>query len=67
MEKCPKCNSADVAEICYGYPGPDAMDDIEKELKEGKIKLGGCCIEPDSPKWECNACEWQFGKVDYDT
>ena len=47
--KCPTCGSTDVIEIVYGYPSYEAFIQAEK----GEIKLGGCCIDGDSPKWYC--------------
>jgi ribosomal protein L37AE/L43A len=53
---CPKCGSTNVVPICYGFPTPEAL----KEQKQGKIVLGGCCIDRDIPKWHCNDCEHEW-------
>ncbi len=57
---CPKCKSDNIAEIVYGEIALDkkTMDDI----KAGRIYLGGCCVDKDSPKYHCNKCEHQFNK-----
>ena len=57
MKKCPKCSSAEpVVPIRYGMPGPK----MQQDYYEGKIKLGGCCIEENDSKWYCNKCERDF-------
>ena len=53
---CPNCKSNNVVPIAYGYPGPEMID----ELKEGKIHIGGCMIEEDSPDFHCNDCEREW-------
>jgi hypothetical protein len=57
--KCPYCNSKDVAKILYGLPSFSKK--LEKELESGKLVLGGCCISEDSPLFHCNKCtkEWK--------
>ena len=58
--KCPKCKSRNVVPIQYGYiVDPDAVERIEK----GELVTGGCCIDEDSPKWQCRDCRKEFGKV----
>lgn len=59
---CPKCNSGNVAEIFWGYPA--TMDGISKELEQGTLVLGGCCVSGNDPKWECNECSFRWGKRD---
>ncbi len=46
----------------YGLPAD--MDELKKDLNEGKMALGGCCIFPESPKWVCNKCGYGWGKLD---
>ena len=43
---CPKCRSANVVAILYGYPDPEAMSAAER----GEIELGGCCVTDDDPR-----------------
>ena len=57
--KCPKCRKNTVADICWGYPLFD--EQMEKELDEGKIVLGGCCVTPEDPKWHCTSCGHEWG------
>jgi hypothetical protein len=54
-EKCPKCGSARVADILFGYPAFSPK--LEADLKEGRISLGGCCISGADPQWQCVECE----------
>ena len=35
---------------------------LEKEIEQGKVKLGGCCISDDSPQFHCNDCGTDWGK-----
>lgn len=60
---CPKCNSSNVAKIMYGYPAFD--EEFEKEVAEGRVFLGGCCIEDKMPEYHCNACGKEFGKITF--
>lgn len=55
---CPSCGSTDVAKYLYGYVALD--DELEQQLEEGKIILGGCAISDDAPEYCCNVCgnEW---------
>lgn len=51
--RCPNCGSLKVARILYGLID-ELTPDLEKQLKEGKIVLGGCVIG--EAKWECADC-----------
>ena len=51
---CPKCNGKNIAEFLFGLPRFD--EELEKEIKENKIVLGGCSTAWDDPKWRCNDC-----------
>ena len=56
-KKCPNCSSAEfVVPIRYGMPGPE----MQQKSHEGKIKLGGCMIEMDTPDWHCKECEHDY-------
>jgi ribosomal protein L37AE/L43A len=55
--RCPRCGSPDVAEIAYGLPSPDLIE----HSRRGRTVLGGCVIDPDSPVWQCLACDAQWG------
>lgn len=57
FKKCPKCNSDKIVPIIYGYPAGGLW---EKE-KRGEVKLEGCLVTPENPKWHCKDCknEWK--------
>jgi len=57
---CPKCKSANVALIVYGYVVN--MGECQKDIEDGTIVLGGCCTDEDSPCWMCNDCMFEFGE-----
>jgi NAD-dependent SIR2 family protein deacetylase len=54
---CPACGSARVGTILYGEPSPSAK--FFKDVKEGRIVVGGCCITGDDPAWQCADCGQQ--------
>ena len=57
VKECPKCYSEEnVIPIRYGMPGPE----MQQDFYEGKIKLGGCGIVENAPKFYCNKCENSF-------
>jgi hypothetical protein len=48
--QCPICNKTDeIIPISYGEP----TSKILKQAKKGKIKLGGCILDPCNPHWYC--------------
>ena len=53
-QSCPECGKAPLATILYGMPAFD--QELEREMKEGRVTLGGCCIGDDDPVWECTGC-----------
>ena len=55
---CPRCGHKPVAEILYGEPAFDEW--LEQKINEGLIILGGCCVTPDDPAWECARCGLQI-------
>ena len=55
-KKCNICNK-ECAKYLYGFPNYSA---IQKELDEGKIVLGGCCIYIPSPDWHCIECSSDY-------
>jgi hypothetical protein len=61
-KKCPSCGSAKIARILYGMP--DFSPELEKDLEEGRIVLGGCDIIFNNPSWQCADCEAQIYKED---
>jgi len=60
--KCPQCGSPKVARILYGLP--DFSPQLQKDLKSGKIVLGGCCVTDSDPTWQCVECETQVYRAD---
>jgi len=56
---CPECNKKWIAEILWGYPDMEAVED---KLEKKEIVLGGCYVTDNDPKWECNNCHHQWGK-----
>jgi hypothetical protein len=42
------------------YGMPDYTPELEQKLEAGKVHLGGCIIELDSPNRHCNECELDF-------
>ena len=60
--KCPKCSSKRIATILFGMPEYSAK--LEKDMKDGRIVLGGCCIEDGAPDWTCADCNTVFFKYE---
>ena len=60
--ECERCGSRDVAEIDYGLVLPD----VEAEYPDRRIILGGCVVEPTSPKWQCLSCGHSWGRASLD-
>lgn len=62
---CPTCGKTPIAEIAYGL-----LTKIDvKDINEGSIVLGGCCITDDSPQWHCTHCGQDIQRTksaDYD-
>lgn len=59
QKQCPKCGSTNVAYILYGMPAFD--DELDKQLAEGKVRLGGCESDSYNPTWHCNECDSEWG------
>ncbi|OQB35148.1 MAG: hypothetical protein BWY09_02417 [Candidatus Hydrogenedentes bacterium ADurb.Bin179] len=59
MEKCPRCGSENVARYLFGLPNwnPELMDKVTRK----EVKLGGCCMSMNDPRYHCNACQLDFG------
>jgi len=57
-KKCPKCGSLIVARILYGFPA--WSEELEADLKAGRVAIGGCCITGDDPAWKCMECETEI-------
>jgi ribosomal protein L37E len=54
--RCPRCGERNPVPIVYGYP----YGDMVAASFSGKIVLGGCIVEADSPTYRCRRCgrEW---------
>jgi hypothetical protein len=53
-KKCPKCGSKEVAVILWGFQ--IFSPKLEREMQEGKLVLGGCCVTDCDPSWKCTKC-----------
>ena len=58
---CPHCGSENVSYIMYGLPA--YSEELQRQLEEKEVILGGCMITPLSEQWYCQDCEERFGKV----
>lgn len=56
--KCPKCGSNRIAEFRYGTK--TLTIDIQKDIDNGKVVLGGCCQTGFDPLWYCNSCQTEI-------
>ena len=61
---CPECGRARGAPIFYGMPAPDHYDEIMRKADEGKMAMGGCCVDDSSPAYRCGACGHEWGRTD---
>ncbi len=57
---CPRCGSRNIARIFRGMPSFTV--ELQRELDEGKVVLGGCEVEGIYPlsRYQCNDCEEEF-------
>ena len=55
---CPKCNSKNIIPIIYGFYY--FKSDIYEKARQGKVELGGCCMNPDRI-FSCKECKHEFG------
>lgn len=56
---CPSCGSKDTAKILWGMP---AMTyELQEQIDNNKVYLGGCCILVPTPTHHCNTCQKDFG------
>jgi ribosomal protein L37AE/L43A len=58
--KCPVCGFETVATILYGEPIYSPQ--LCKQMEERTVTLGGCCIYPRKPRWECTKCKTKFSR-----
>jgi len=52
--RCTACFTRSIAEILYGFPAHD--EEMERDIAEGRLVLGGCLIGMDDPAWQCTTC-----------
>jgi hypothetical protein len=57
-QECPNCGGKKVAKYLYGIP--KITKGIERDVKAGRIMLGGISDKKDSPKWYCNECKHEW-------
>lgn len=60
-KKCPNCGSLIVARILYGFPA--YSEELEADMKAGRIAIGGCSITGDDPAWKCMECETEIYRI----
>ncbi|MDA8226311.1 MAG: hypothetical protein M0T74_01135 [Desulfitobacterium hafniense] len=58
-KKCPKCGSTNSVHIVYGMPS----NELYQEAQVGKVKLGGCLLDPSNPEYVCKDCEHEWNRV----
>lgn len=58
--KCPVCGSIRIARYLRGMPV--YSEELQKDINECKIILGGCCISEDDPFCICVDCKIEFYK-----
>lgn len=56
--KCPKCGCKKIATYLWGMPLFSKK--LQKDIDDGKIVLGGCCISDDDPFCICTNCKTEF-------
>lgn len=56
---CPRCGSKKTAKILYGMPA--MSPELQEQLDQGEVVLGGCCITNCDPVYYCNKCKKDFG------
>jgi len=57
---CPVFGSIKIAKYLWGMPLFSKK--LQKDIDEGKIILGGCCISDDDPFCICTDCRTEFYK-----
>ena len=53
---CPRCHSDEVIPIVYGMPTEETL----KESRAGRVALGSRVAGPESPRWRCVACSFEW-------
>ena len=58
-QTCPYCGSKNIAEYLYGYLDLDD-EELEKQVENKEVILGGCIITDDNSSFHCNDCGMDF-------
>ncbi len=53
-EQCPVCNSPRIMDVIYG--DPCFRGELRRQIRNGEVVSGGCCITDNSPAWQCRDC-----------
>ena len=61
--KCPVCGSRDVS--AYLWSLPPYPEQVQKEIAERNVIVGGYCVAGFEPSAHCNACGADFGMPPY--
>jgi hypothetical protein len=56
--QCPVCGSEKIATYLRGMPCYSKQ--LQNDIDEGRIILGGCCISEDDPFCVCTGCKTEF-------
>ena len=62
MKACPECKSKNITETIYGLPAVPPDKELQKEIDTGRVEFGGCCIYPESKRFHCNDCLFEWGR-----
>ena len=62
MEKqtCPNCKGTNIAQLVWGLPCSEFLEEMEKEKNKNKYQLRGCVVSGDDPEFYCNDCGEEF-------
>ena len=60
---CPACKSTKVARILMGYVRHPS-EALQKDLDEGRVIRGGCCVTGDDPDYFCHHCRYRWRDED---
>ncbi len=70
MEKrpgvCPECGGESIARYLWGLPA--RSEKLQRDIDEGRIVCGGCCVTGADPDWHCNDCghDWRTSPNEID-
>lgn len=58
-EICPRCGSNNTSYYLRGLPIFD--EELERQLSNDEVIIGGCCVTDNDPDHHCNKCNNDFG------